>query len=275
MKASEPVRISARHDAYPLGGELFLPEGAPRAAVLIAPAMAVRQRFYAKLAAAVAGQGAAALTVDYRGIGASRPQGSLRGFSAHFHDWGERDLAGAADFLQRRFPQVPLVYIGHSAGAQLLGLVEAPVRAAIFASAGTAYWRAYRGRARAFMFAFFHLIVPAMVTLRGFLPMSTFGQGDDVPAGVALEWAKWGRHPQYVASYGGEKYRRLGNPVRALSIEDDNYAPRTAVEGLLDLYPAAPKELLSVPGPLGHFGFFRRPELWAPHVEWLLENAHG
>ncbi|HUJ28847.1 MAG TPA: alpha/beta fold hydrolase [Myxococcales bacterium] len=273
---SEPLRIPARHDAYPLSGELFLPPGEPRAAVLIGSAMAVRKGFYARFAQHLADRGLAALTVDYRGIGGSRPHGSLRGFAARFHEWGERDLAGAADFLLQRFPRAPLAYVGHSAGAQLMGMLDgAPIRAALFASAGTAYWRAYRGRARAFMAAFFHAIVPVSVAVRGFLPMRAFGQGDDVPAGVALEWAKWGRHPQYAASHVGGEYTKYHNPLRALSIEDDNYAPRTAVEGLLALYPAARKELLTVPGPLGHFGFFRRPEAWEPHVEWLLEKSHG
>lgn len=270
---SEPLRIPARHDGYELSAELFSPAGEPRAVALIGSAMAVRKSFYARFAEHLAERGLAALTLDYRGIGGSRPPGSLRGFDAQFHQWGERDLAGAADWLAGRFPRAPLLFVGHSAGAQLMGLLDgAPIRRALFASAGTAYWGAYRGRARAFMAAFFHAIVPAAVAVRGFLPMRAFGQGDDVPAGVALEWARWGRHPRYVASHGGEKYTKYNQPLRALSIADDRYAPRAAVQGLLDLYPAARKELIDVPGPLGHFGFFRRPEAWGPHVEWLLAD---
>jgi predicted alpha/beta hydrolase len=276
VPASLEVRIPARGDSYPLAGQLFLPQGEPRAAVLIGPAMAVRARFYAKLAEFIAAQGAAVLAIDYRGIGGSRAPGSLRGFSATFHDWGERDLNGAADFLAERFAGKPLHFVGHSAGAQLMGLIDAPIRSALFVSAGSAYWKLYRGRARAFMAAFFHAVVPAAARIRGFLPMRAFGQGDDVPRGVALEWARWGRDPRYVRSHadasGGLGFAGYQGPLRALSIEDDAYAPLPAVQGLLDLYGAAQKELRVVPAPspLGHFGFFRRAELWPEPVAWLL-----
>jgi len=92
----EAIQVAARHDRYPLAANLFLPSGAPRAAVVVAPAMAVPARFYARFAAYLAESGAAALTIDYRGIGGSRPK-SLRGFPSSFHDWGEKDLAGAVE----------------------------------------------------------------------------------------------------------------------------------------------------------------------------------
>src|SRR5436305_14705977 len=106
----EPVRIPARGDGFMLGGELFLPEGPPRVMVLIAGAMAVRASYYAELAGYIASQGAVALIVDYRGIGASRPPGRLQELKASFHDWGVADLAGAADWLGQRFPALPLLW---------------------------------------------------------------------------------------------------------------------------------------------------------------------
>src|SRR4051812_26640427 len=174
----DAVRIPARGDAYALSGELFA-TGAPRAAALIGGAMAVGARFYAPLAEYVAGQGAAALTLDYRGIGGSRPEGSLRGFRAEFHDWGERDLSGAAAWLAGRYPGVPIVFIGHSAGAQLMGLIEGPpIRAALFVAAGTASWRSYHGLGRVGMAALMNLAVPAAATLPRYLTMWTLRPGD-------------------------------------------------------------------------------------------------
>jgi predicted alpha/beta hydrolase len=277
----EPLRIPARGDGFALGAELFLPQGPPRAAVLIAGAMAVRARFYAPLAKYLAEQGASALTFDYRGIGASRPPGSLRGFAATFHDWGERDLAGCLDWLARRFPGLPLLFVGHSAGAQLMGLApEPPIRAALFAAAGTAYWKAYRGRQRALFASLFFAGFPAAVALAGYLPMSRFGQGDDVPAGVAREWARWARDPRYVYGHaeprGGLGYTGYAQPLLALSIADDAYAPPTATAHLLSLYTRAEKEVRTVlpaQRPIGHFGFFRRPDLWEEPVGWLLSHA--
>lgn|SRR5581483_5999989 len=273
-----PLRIPARGDGYPLAAELFLPQGPPKAAVLIAGAMAVRAAFYAPLARYVAEQGAAALIFDYRGIGGSRPPEPLRRFHATFHDWGERDLAGCLDHLAARFPGLPLLFIGHSAGAQLMGLAAAPpIRAALFAAAGTAYWRSYRGKGRAVLLSLWYVAFPAMLAVLGYLPMSKVGQGDDVPGGVAREWARWGRDPRYVYSHaeprGGLGYTSYAQPLLALSIADDAYAPPTALAHLLSLYTRARKEVRTLqPGakPIGHFGFFRRPDLWEAPVRWLL-----
>lgn len=262
------IEFKARHDSYPLGGELFLPEGAPRACALVAGAMAVRAKFYAPFARFLSQQGVAALTFDYRGIGASRPKGSLKGFEAHFHDWGEKDIAGAFDLLQQRFPGLPMHFVGHSAGSQLFGLVDAPVRSALFVASGTAFWRAYRGRSRAFMLSLWYVLIPAFTRLYGFLPMRLVGQGDDVPTGVAREWAKWGKHPRYVASHS-ESFGRYQGPLRMLTFADDGYAPKEAGESLLSLYPRAKKELQLRPGPAGHFGFFRKPDLWPEQIAWL------
>lgn len=277
----EKLRIPARGDGYAIAAELFLPQGPPKAAVLVAGAMAVRAKFYAPLAGYLAQQGVAVLTLDYRGIGGSRPKGSLRGFPATFHDWGERDLGGGLDFLAQRFPGLPLLFVGHSAGAQLMGLVPEPeVRAALFVASGTAYWRKYSGRTRAFLVSIFFAGIPALVPLQGYLPMRLMGGGDDVPSGVAREWARWARDPRYVFSYaeprGGLGFTRYQGPLLSVSIADDSYAPPAAAAHLVSLYARARKEQRTIlPGaePIGHFGFFRQPELWDDPVRWLLSHA--
>src|SRR5437764_4111284 len=272
----EQVRIPARGDGFSLFGELFLPEGEPRAVVLVAGAMAVRCRFYAQFAQFLSEQGAAALTFDYRGIGGSRPPGALKKFHATFHDWGEKDLGGAVDFLTGRFPGKPLKWVGHSAGGQLLGLVEnAPVQASLFVAAQSGYWKNWSGIGRLVMASLWYAVIPASTALKGYLPMRAFRQGDDVPAGVAREWAQWGRQPHYVYSYaerqGGLAFRRYAGPIRSLAIADDSYAPKKAVEKLLEMYSAALWELPVVEKrPVGHFGWFKQPLLLPDEVAWLL-----
>ena len=268
------IEIPARHDRHPLGADLFLPEGEPRACAVVAGAMAVRARFYAPFARHLAESGIAALIFDYRGIGASRPEGSLRGFEAYFHDWGEKDIGGAVDFLAGRFPGLPIHFVGHSAGSQLLGLLpDAPIASALMIASGTAWWKAYHGRARAFMLSLWYLLIPALTAVYGYLPMRLIGQGDDVPKGVAREWARWGKDPRYVFSYaeprGGLGYTRYAGRLRMIAFDDDAYAPRAAAESLLALYTAARKEFVLRPGPVGHFGFFRKPGLWPEQVAWL------
>lgn len=259
------IRFPAR-DGRMLGGELYAPDE-PRGCVLIGAAMAVSCRFYGRYAAHLRSTGLATLTFDYRGIGLSRDR-PLRQDPANFHEWGEQDLGGAIDFLHGRYPELPLHFVGHSAGGQLFGLVAGErIASALFVSSGSAAISAYRGKGRAVMFALFHALVPAAAIVRGYLPMSAIGQGEDVPRGVALEWARWGRQPRYVRSYadlrGGLGFERYEGALRAVAFKDDAYAPPSAVESLLSLYPRARKELILHDGPAGHFGFFKQPALFA------------
>jgi predicted alpha/beta hydrolase len=262
------IRFPAR-DGRILGGDLFAPDH-PRGCVLIGPAMAVPARFYAKYAQHLANTGLAALAVDYRGIGASKTL-PIKDDPARFQDWGEQDLAGAADFLRKSYPGLPLHFVGHSAGGQLMGLMEGvPIASALFVSSGTASWRAYEGRSRAVMFGLFHAVLPAALAWKGYLPMSAVRRGEDVPKGVAAQWAEWGRHERYVRKHadpqGGLGFERYDGPLRAVAFKDDAYAPPKAVQGLLSLYTKARKELIVHDGPAGHFGFFKQPALWAEPV---------
>jgi predicted alpha/beta hydrolase len=283
----ESLTIPAR-DGFALAADLHQPEGAPAGAVLLAPAMGVTRRHYAPFAAFLARHGFAVLAVDVRGIGGSRPP-SLRGFPASLHGWGEDDLSGAIDFLAARFPGVPRLWIGHSAGGQLFGLHAGPdVAGAVLVAAQHGHWRNWRGSARLAMAALWWAVIPAAVRLVGWLPMRALRQGEDVPAGVAREWARWGRHRSYIGLYAQRRpdaaFVRFAGPVRLYAIEDDPYAPVASVEALAACFAAARVEVRRVrPAALGvravgHFGFFRprfETTLWAEVLGWLRSAAEA
>ncbi len=270
----ESTRIRAR-DGYDLAGDLFLPAGTPRAAVLVAPAMGVPRGYYAPFATFLARQGMAALTLDYRGIGGSRRE-PLRQSHATLRDWGEHDLGGAADHLASRFRGVPLLWVGHSVGGQLLGLVEGvALSGALLVGAQSGHWRLWSGTWRWRIWALWHALIPGLVPVLGRLPAGFLGGGEDVPPGVALQWARWGRERDYLMSYAGPRgglgFARLSAPIVSYAIADDHFAPLATVEALLGFYRLARTEIRVVrPSEvgarhIGHFGFFRsrfEPTLW-------------
>ena len=107
-----------------------------------------------------------------------------------------------------------------------------------------------------------------------------------MPLGVAVQWASWGLHPDYILSCEVARrapgHRRLTLPIRAYAVSDDWYAPRAAVEALLAMYSGAAVELRDVTPAsvgatsLGHFGAFRRElasTLWPEWTQWLLAAA--
>lgn len=261
-------------DGYRIGATLF--EGGGDA-VLILPATGVPQSYYAKFAAYLAGRGFSVLTFDYRGIGRSL-HGDIRKLRARMRDWALFDATVAFEALRQ-----PRVFvIGHSFGGQALGLLPRPERIAraLVVGSQSGYWRHWPVRGRAWMWPVTHFALPAFSRLHGYFPGSRLGFGEDLPAGVAIEWASWCRHPRYLVGALGvdERYRRVRAPLRAYAISDDPFAPRTAVAALLELYPNARGEVRELhprevgAKRLGHFGFFReafRDSLWREAADWL------
>jgi len=267
------ITLTAR-DGHRLGATLY---GSGTSAVLIMPATGVPQSYYAKFAAYLGGRGFKVLTFDYRGIGRSL-EGGIRRVRARMQDWGALDGAAAFEFLDARRVAV----VGHSFGGQALGLLPDPERisAALLVGAQSGYWRNWPLLGRAWMWPATHIGLPGVAHLLGYFPGARLGFGEDLPAGVALQWASWCRHPRYlVGALGVEAaYARVRAPLRAYAIADDPFAPLSAVHALAKLYPKARWETCTVAPrdvgvkSLGHFGFFRerfRDSLWREAADWL------
>lgn len=275
------VEFPAR-DGYRLAGTLYRPATANRRAVLVQAAAGVKQEYYGRFAAYLATRGFSALTFDYRGIGGSRPP-RLRGFPARMRDWADKDIAGALDYLARATHGARLIGLGHSFGGQVFPLVPGCERyvAVVAVASQSGYWRHWPGPGKAGMWFLTHALLPGLSRLLGYMPARVFRQGEDLPRGVATEWARWCRHPEYVVGALGAKeaYLRFGAPLRAYALADDGYAPPRSVEAFLSLYPNAPRNLERVDPaklggePIGHFGFFRerfRHTLWKDAAEWMM-----
>ncbi|TMH81516.1 MAG: alpha/beta fold hydrolase [Betaproteobacteria bacterium] len=274
MPGAEPCEIRAG-DGYRLGATLFRPATGNGRALQINAAAGVKQEYYGKFAAYLAGRGFSVLTFDYRGIGRS---GSFRLKNARMRDWAELDAAAALDFLAQTNKR--LMAIGHSFGGQSFALIPGAERlaAALAVGSQSGYWRHWRGAPRAGMWLLTHALLPGISRLFGYFPAAAFGQGENLPAGVAIEWASWCRNPDYLVGALGakEQYARFSAPLRLYWMADDLYAPLGAAQALLRLYPRAPSELKRVaPRELGAeriFGLFReqfRDTLWRDAADWL------
>jgi predicted alpha/beta hydrolase len=279
LRADETVVVRAR-DGGALAADLHLPPKRPRTAILLAPAMGVKRSYYRPFARSLAERGAAVLVPDYRGIGGSR---AIAKPDTRLRDWADLDIAGALDHLALHFPNTPLRYMGHSVGGQLFGLLERqPVERALFVGSQSGYWGHWDGVLRAVMGALWFAAVPAFVRTIDKLPMKALGQGEDVPGGVGREWAEWGRHPRYIGVQADARpdcfFSTFRGPICAYAIDDDGYAPRRAVAGLLAEFRVADKELRVVrphdvgEKSIGHFGALKKTgaALWPSMHRFLL-----
>jgi predicted alpha/beta hydrolase len=278
------IRTSAGHE---ISAELFAPDGEPRGAALIVPAMGVTQAFYRALASWLAGQGFLTATFDYRGMGRSR-RGRLRDVDATVVDWAVVDCAAMVDAMAARAPGKPLTWIGHSLGGQLLGLVpnRAHIAKAVAIAAGSGYWRDNSPGLRWRVWVLWWLLVPLTVPLFGYFPGKRLRLVGDVPGPAMRQWRRWCLDPGYVVGAEGEamraRYAAVDTPIHSLSFTDDEFMSARSIDALLAFYTGAPRTSTRLhprevgESRIGHFGFFRpryEQSLWRPHL--LPQLARG
>ncbi len=278
----EHFSLAAR-DGYGLAATLHRSARNADSVVIINAGTGIRRTYYHKFARFLAENGLTTLTYDYRGIGDSRPT-SLRGFTACMRDWAQQDMASAAEWCARELQPKKIFVIGHSAGGQLVGMagINHLIHGLVLVAAQSGYWKHWPAQSR-YRYVLLWRVMPLIANVWGYLP-GKLGIGEDLPRGVANEWAKWSRHPRYLFGYASaheqESYHKLSAPILAYSFWDDEYAPKLAVEALLHEYSAAQvahkhfTRDISPAARIGHFGFFReqfRASLWQEVLRWLLE----
>lgn len=279
-------------DRYPLGGTLFLPRNGKRThAVLINSATAVPRKLYRGFAGYLAHRGCAVLTYDYRGIGDSRQKAltgynqpkSLAGFQASMSDWAAKDVTAAVRWMHERYRDLPLSYVGHSLGGQLLGLLpnNTDVSRALFVAAQAGYWKLMASPECYRVYAMLNYVGAPLTKLLGYTP-GWAGLGQDLPKDAFLQWVGWVNNPRYLFQDpnlpGLSNFEKYKGALRAVCFTDDPWATRTAVELLCSGFTEAKPEIVSITPAdagvpkVGHFGFFRpehRDTLWRGAAEWL------
>lgn len=271
LEASDGLRLAATR--YPARGR-------SRGGLVVAGATAVPQGFYRGFAVHAAARGFTALTLDYRGIGRSRPA-SLRGFEATYFDWARKDLAAAIASLAE--PRAPLYYVGHSFGGHALGLLPDPgaVSAAYFFGLG-AGWHGWMPPLESLRVQLmWNAVFPALAAWMGYLPGRMLGMGEDLPLGVYRDWRRWCSYPRYFFDDPDQRaladvFGRVRAPIAVANAVDDRWAPpRSRDAFLVKGYRSAPVERIDLDprelGALGHMGYFRRSArpLWDRVLDWL------
>lgn len=274
------ITLTTRDD-HRISATWFEPMGRARGTVVINGATAVPQSYYLRFAQHLAASSYRVLTYDYRGIGSSRPS-SLRGFRATMTDWALYDARAALEEAQRQ--ELPLVLVGHSFGGQLLGLLDGAreAKGAVLVGAQLGYYGHWPMPDRIRFALTWKALVPALTRMFGYLPGKA-GVGEDLPRGVAEEWARWCSHPDYLISEhptARSRFARFQRPTLFYSFTDDTFAPEGAVNALIDRLSGAelthrrlaPREL-GVES-VGHFGFFRprfSDSLWREAC-WFIDD---
>ena len=161
-----------------------------RGVVLVVPAMATPSSFYAPLAAHLAERGWRTVTFDYRGMG-SREE--MKAETADVDRWFadvRAILDAVADDADR--DGVPVTWVGHSLGGQMIPFVDHTRLASIVTvTAGDGYWRRNESGVRLLAPLMWRVIAPLAMRAAGYYPGRRLRLLGDVPSGAMRQWSRW------------------------------------------------------------------------------------
>lgn len=275
-------------DNYAISALRYPATGALRGHLVVAGATGVPQRFYRNFALYAASQGYTTLTLDYRGIGLSKPS-SLRDFPMRYLDWARRDLAAAVDAMAN--DAVPLFMMGHSFGGHAFGLLPNHRRVARFYTFATgAGWHGWMpGMERWKVLLMWRVIGPLLTRWKGYLAWSKLGMGEDLPLGVYQDWKHWCSYPRYffddpaMALQVQDLFDGVSTPIIAANATDDLWAPPASRDAFMEGYRYTQLQAVNIDprarglGAIGHMGYFRRQAqpLWEDALRWFGEHRHS
>lgn len=247
-------------DGYTLQG-IFYPKQQQRETlpILIAPATGILQRFYQPFAIWLTQQGYDVLTFDFRGIGDSL-YGPISQSTATIQDWGIYDLPAAIDALRLKTGQDKVYLIGHSAGGQLLGLAynHDKVEKVISVAGSSGHVKGLSGKTRFLGPLMFNVIFPISSLIKGYGATKFLGMGENLPKGVAKQWAQFCNTGGYASSAIGKTihthyHDEIRTPITSIYASDDTIATLTNVKDLLRTFPNTKTEIITLhPEEYGH-----------------------
>lgn len=275
-------------DQVSLVGE-FLPSKTrePKAVVLINPATGTKASYYRAFAEHLTEAGYTVCLWDFRGTGRSSSD-HLENKNFKFSDFGSKDIPRMIAHAHQSYPELALLVVGHSAGAQQIGFADNNhlIRGLIAVATSVGYPPYMPLGYRLKTFYFFNLFSPLSIQLKGYVASKRFNIMEDLPKGVYQEWKDWCLKPDYFfdeSFYGRTvpkgNYQSLPFPVRVFAASDDPISNPTSIrrfwshvmsnEGIRfkTYYPEEFKVRR-----IDHFGFFKKQfktTIWADFTETL------
>jgi predicted alpha/beta hydrolase len=273
-------------DGYPLSALLGEPEQITRGTIVISAATGIRKEFYLNFARFLQENGYRILLYDYRGIGESAT-GDIKASPVYMHEWGTKDMNAILNYLTLNCGFKEIIWLGHSIGAQLVGLLEKKdcVSRVISVNAAVGYWGFFPFPMKIVVWFLWHIIGPLLIKIYGYGVMKKIGWGENLPRNVILEWRSWCTSKTYYMDF--LKHRLKAScfysftiPITAIYTSDDYIANDKTAPLMQQFFPNAPYNLIKLDvsrytvHKVGHTGIFRKRfsrDLWP----WLLQTIHG
>lgn len=252
--------------------------------LIIASATGVKQEYYFKFAKYAQHNGITVITFDYTGIGRSLKK-PIQEVKTNAADWGSNDLERIIQYVINNYPKSEKAILGHSIGGQLIGLAQSSCQMdkIVLVAAQSGYWKHWKGMARIKMWLNWYVLFPFLIATFGYLKSKKISGMEDLPKNVANQWRNWGKNSDYIFSDKSIKntfYEAIEADMTAYSIDDDDFAPKAAVEWMTGKYKNARRKSVHLApadfqaDTIGHFGIFKerfKNTIWTQ----ILKDIHN
>jgi predicted alpha/beta hydrolase len=284
-----PQKITCA-DGYPIA-LTFYQADRPEGVVIISSAIGIPKKFYGDFAKFLNEKNFHCITFSYRGTEDSLAK--TNPFDVKLEDWGVQDIEAIIQFAKNlgttESENLPIHFVGHSVGGQLLGLASSSsaLNSMVFVASSCPYWKRWGFPEHIKMLLAPRVIFLIASLVRDEFPTRSLGLGSiKIPSKVAKQWASWMIKPDYLFDkrFGLpiNHYQSLNQPLLSLGFKDDKLAPAINIKKLLSQFSVATvTEKIIDPNDLdisniGHSGFFKakfRSSLWEDTMTWI--NQHN
>jgi predicted alpha/beta hydrolase len=254
-----------------------------KSVIIIFPAMGVRGSYYELLGKQISEVGFDAVITDLRGIGNSSVRPSKK-VDFGYHEMLELDYKGILEKVKIIFPNKKIFALGHSLGGQLASLFSAKnsnsFDGLILIACCSVYFKGWGSKQfpTLLMTQFFYFVS----VLLGYFPGKKMGFGGTEAKTVMNDWSNQSRTGKYILKNDDFNFEaaleKVTIPILVISFQADTFAPRKAVEHLIEKFGTnAKKEYIYLKNDdprnenFGHFNWAKKPQEIVSLIEkWII-----
>lgn len=271
-------------DGIKLNGVLLIPDN-PKAVLQFNCGTATRKEFYYPFITFLAENNYLCCLWSYRGCD---EKDRLKDLSYRFSDYGLKDMPAVKSYLEKRFPHLSFLIVGHSAGGQQIGFIKdlSNVKGNINIAVSSGYYPNMPLPYRLKAYFFFYIFSPVSILFNGFVKAKPYGLMENLPKKIVLEWRDWLEKEDYFFDkkfYGKSvptgNFKNFKFPIHVIYSTDDTISNTKNTKAFWRNIQSEKGITFSElkPGQFGmkkidHFGYFKKnmkDTLWIDILQQL------
>ncbi len=209
----------------------------PKANILFAGGVGIKQSFYFSFIDFIRNNGYRVFTFDYRSIGKSRNR-DIRKYDVKLSDWAE-DIQSAINHVRDEYDG-KFIYLAHSFGGQIFGMLDAQPEKSIFICSQNGYYKYYKSPRKFYLM--WRFLSPLLYSILNYFPGMRLGMGQDLCKASIKQWKGWCLQKNYLMDdeeLNIKNYGEYTGKIISYAITDDEWGGINAVDSVTSWYENA------------------------------------